>query len=730
MAVPQNPYPDREQEIEDFLKSIMSGYESDTTDEDEFVTFSYTNEFDSNNIVRYTEVEKPDDTESRITRLQRIADSIESKVTPLDTAPAIDNPTFKVNYRAELNDSQYLAATTTEGSVLVIAGAGSGKTRTVVYRVSYLLEKGVPAEQILLLTFTRKAAKEMLDRTAKLLQNRAADHVFAGTFHSFSNHILRRYAAMLNLSPNFTIIDTIDSEDVIDLIRQELKFEKRSRAFPRKGRIQTIISKARNCGLSIRGILEREFTALLEFEDDLKAIAHTYQKYKRANKTLDFDDLMDVLRDNLRDNANFRHSVQKLFRYVMVDEFQDTNVVQKDIVNLLASGHKNLMVVGDDAQSIYAFRGANFENILTFPDTYPKCKVIKLEQNYRSNQDILNFTNSIANNAMLGYKKALFSKNTNKFKPVVSKFYDQIEEADFVVSKILELREQGIELKDMAVLYRSSFHGNVIQAELLKRSIPYVVVGGIRFVEKRHVKDIVAYLRIITNPFDAVAWNRILKLMPGIGKVTASKIIQLIQKNDGKIDFTDLAKRKYGGELLRLQEALNAASSDKITVATKVEILRNYYTPLLKILQDDFELRLQDLDVLHTLACKYEDLSKFLSDFALDPPSSKFQDQNTPLLDESEEKPLTLSTVHSSKGLEWYAVFVPHLLDGLFPSVRSLKNIEYLEEERRLFYVACSRAKEQLYLTLPSYFSAWDNYLTLPSRFIVEIANEQFEVRK
>ncbi len=678
---------------------------------------------------QYQAANVPDALGERIARLKRIAQTIEKKV--IETADAhevSENIEYKIDYKNSLNPSQYLAATTINGPVLVIAGAGSGKTRTVTYRTSYLIEKGTPPEQILLLTFTRKAANEIVRRTASLLQDPKVERIMRGTYHAFANHTLRKYANMIGIPSSFTIIDTIDAEDIIDLIRSEFKFSKKSKAFPRKSRVQKIISKSRNCDIPISEVIEKEYTGLLEFNDDIETIAFAYSKYKQANKIFDYDDLMEVLRNSLRDNMPFRRKIQSLYRYIMVDEFQDTNVVQKEIVDFIAGGARNIMIVGDDAQSIYAFRGANFENILTFPSTYPDCKVVKLVRNYRSNQDILNFTNAIANNATLGYKKSLFSENSNPFKPQICRFYDQQEEAEFIVSKILELREKDIPLNHIAVLYRSSYHGNFIQTELLKRSIPYVVVGGIKFIERRHVKDINAYLRIVQNPFDAVAWNRVLKLIPGVGKVTAGKIIQNIQANKGKMEFSQFEKKKFSSDLLKLQDALRSAMRPTITISSKIELLLKYYEPLLKTKEDDYDIRLQDIDVLIAMAGKYDDLEKFLSAFALDPPNAKFQDHNSPLIDESEDKPVTLSTIHSSKGLEWYCVFVPHLLDGLFPTTRSLKSLEDLEEERRLFYVACSRAKEQLFCTYPSYFNTWDNFLTMPCRFMVEIGNANYEV--
>jgi len=668
-----------------------------------------------------------DATALHIQRLQKISQSIEAKTI---RKPRLPNPhkEYKIPYQKNLNKMQYMVATTINGPLLVIAGAGSGKTHTVVYRVSYLLENGIPPEKILLLTFTRRASNEMIRRVNNLLQNQMATKVMAGTFHAFSNHILRAYAGMLGIPASFTIIDTSDAEDIIDLIRQEMKFEKKSRAFPRKGKVNSIISKSRNCHKSIKDVILDEYITLAEFIEDIEVIAKAYKGFKRGNNIFDYDDLLEFLRDALRDNHAFRHRLQALYHYIMVDEFQDTNRMQKEIVDLLAKKHKNVMVVGDDSQSIYAFRGANFENILRFPETYPSCKVVKLEQNYRSNQDILNFTNNIANSAIIGYQKSLFSRNNNPNKPIIGRFYSQEEEAEYIVQMILQQREKGIPLNKISVLYRSTFHGSFIQAELLAHGLPFIVIGGIRFIERRHIKDIIAYLRILLNPLDAVSWNRVLKLLPGVGRVTTRKIIEVIHKNNGAFDFSSFSKRKYGASLQQLEQTLNEAVNPQLTIAKKVEILRQYYEPLLKSLESDYENRLPDLDVLFQLSAKYSELDKFLSDFALDPPSNKFQNKNEPLIGETDEKPITLSTIHSAKGLEWHTVFVPHLLDGLFPSTRAQKDLERLEEERRLFYVACSRAKEQLFLTLPSYYSGWDSFFTKPCRFILEIEKNHYKV--
>lgn len=674
----------------------------------------------------FKEPKTTDFDKKKIKKLEQISKSIEARIlTDKDYNP--DDKNFKIKYSQLLNKSQYLAVTMLDGAILVIAGAGSGKTRTIIYRLAYMLENNIDPKNILLLTFTKKASNEMIKRANSLINDVRADNIMSGTFHSFANHILRKYHKILDIHPNFTIIDASDSEDVIDLIRQELKFDKKTKAFPKKSRIQTIISKSKNCNLDISEIIDKEYKGLSDFIHEIKIISQAYAEYKKGNNILDYDDLMEFLRDSLRDNANFRDKVQETYKYVMVDEFQDTNIVQKEIVDLISAKYKNIMVVGDDSQSIYAFRGADVENILIFPDTYPDCKIIKLEQNYRSTQNILNFTNGIVNKSKIGYKKSLFSSTKSIIKPIIKRFYSQEDEAAFIVGEILNLREKNLPLDEIAVLYRSSYHANFIQTELLKRNIPYVVYGGLKFTERKHVKDIISYLRVVFNPYDAVSWNRILKLVSGIGGSTASKIILNIQQNNGLPDMKLFKGKKFSEGLENLSNVLNSISSEDISINKKIDILKEYYEPILKATEDDYQVRLLDIDVLYTMAVNYNKLERFLSDFALDPPSKSFQDKTSPLIDESEDKPLILSTIHSAKGLEWNTVFIPHLLDGLLPSTNSLVSIEYLEEERRLFYVACTRAKERLYLTLPSQFTLWDAFLTHPSRFIVEIDKINYE---
>ncbi|HLN73450.1 MAG TPA: ATP-dependent helicase [Prolixibacteraceae bacterium] len=671
----------------------------------------------------YPEAEIPERALTRMEELKSIIQSIESR--PATTNEIKLTKAYKINYAFELNRAQLEAVTTLNGPVLVIAGAGSGKTRVIVHRVAFMLENGIPPQEILLLTFTRKAAQEMTGRVQALLKDNSVQKVFGGTFHSFSNYVLRKYANLLNIPNNFTIIDSEDSADTIDLVKSELKLISKDKAFPKKNRIQEIISSARNRNLSIKEVIENEFTGLMEYLQPLEMIRLGYERYKKICNIFDYDDLMDVLRDSLRDNIPFRRLVQQEYKYIMVDEYQDTNIVQKEIVEYLAETHRNVLIVGDDAQSIYSFRGANYENILRFPQKYPDCRVIKIEENYRSNQKILDFTNDIIRNARIGYKKRLYSSIQKEALPFVRKFYDQQSEAEFIVSKILEYREKGIALNQVAVLVRAFWHARFIELELNKRGIPYVAVGGLAFNERKHVKDIISYLRIIQNPYEAVAWHRILKYIPGVGIVSARKIIEKIISEKG-LNIETFEKTKFAEGLHSLVEMLNAASDPTISLARKLEIISAYYAPILKAIEPDFEIRMLDIGVLIALAGQYDSLTKFLTDFALDPPSKRFGDKTTPLIDEGEDKPLTVSTIHSAKGLEFYGVFIPHALDGMIPSVRAIKNIEELEEERRLFYVACSRAKEDLTITMPSYVSTYNGFMSYPSRFLVEISRDKF----
>jgi DNA helicase-2/ATP-dependent DNA helicase PcrA len=678
------------------------------------------------NLDEYPLIRQSTDVEKKMKKFSKIVQSIESRIIQPDVVPNSDYNHFKVNYISSLNPAQLAAVVTIDQPILVIAGAGSGKTRIIVYRVSYLIEKGVDPQSVLLLTFTRKAALEMLNRVESLLHNKNVGNVTGGTFHSFASYVLRKYANMVGLPPNFTIIDSADSEDIIDLIRSELRLNTKDKKFPRKERLQDIISYSRNRRESIDFVVKKHYSGLEKFIPEIELLSKGYAKYKQISKILDFDDLMEFLCQALKSNMKFRTILQNKYQYIMVDEFQDTNIVQNEIVQLISQKHGRIMVVGDDSQSIYAFRGANYENILRFPEVFPDSVMIKIEENYRSNQKVLDFTNAIINNSVVGYQKKLFTQNQNSNSPVVKRTYAQDDEAVFIVDRIMELMEKGVPMDQIAILNRADWHNRYIQAELNKRGVPYVVVGGFRFSERMHIKDIVAYLKLTFNPSDAVSWHRVLKYIGGIGQITASKLVAELQRNNDNYEFEAYKAKKFYHELYSMGKMLAKASQSELTLTQKIEAIKDYYAPLLKARQDDYYQRMEDVSILIDLSVKYQRLDQFLSDFALDPPSRRVADQGTPLIDEREEQgKITLSTVHSAKGLEWYAVFIPHALEGMFPSNRATE-LEEMEEERRLFYVACSRAKEELYITYPRNIYSYDAFFHLPSRFLIEIDQSMF----
>ncbi len=712
---------------EQMIDEVVSSLTPKKLTTDELVSYDLAEELQIKDAFTYTEAD--DDLKEKIAELQEIAKSIEERVVRCDNFNR--DKKYKVAYERELNQRQLIAVTYTEKPLLVIAGAGSGKTRVITYKVSYLIEEGLEPGQILILTFTKKAASEMINRVQQLLADKKSGSVLGGTFHRFSNSALRQYGKMIDVSNNFNIIDPADAEDIIDLLKTELKIsgKKKGRAFPKKATVQSIISKSVNLEWDLQSVMEKFYPEYLDFVDEVGVLNNAFKAYKKASNIMDYDDLMTVLRDKLRDNEPFRNKLQESIKYILVDEFQDTNNIQREIVELLAGKEGRLTVVGDDSQSIYAFRGSNFENILRFPQSYPDCGVVKLEENYRSHQKILDFANDVIDCAKIGFKKHLFSRRDNGNKPVLRRFPDPLEEAEYIVDKILEIRDRGLEYSDFAVLSRASWHTNYVQAELMKRNIPYIVVGGIKFVERRHIKDIMSFMKIVHNPLDAVAWHRLLKLIDGIGNVRAKEIVDEIHRNHGHIRFKAFERKKYYSELKSLENVFKKVLNDRLPVPRAIEAFVEFYKPILKKLEDDYESRIKDIEVFEVICGKYNDFEKFLTDFTLEPPSNSYQNNNKPLI-EPDDKPMVVSTVHSAKGLEWHTVFIPFAIDGLFPSVKSINNLEEIEEERRLFYVACTRAEENLFITMPSQHQSWDAVFTLPSRFIYDVADQHYEIEE
>lgn len=697
------------------------------------------------NIQSYQYPQNFADIKPKLARLEQAINKLEANLIKAEDATnsrsesrseSLTEP-LKVDYASELNPNQLLAATTIEGKVLVIAGAGSGKTKTLTYRTSYLLENGVAPKEILLLTFTRKAANEIKGRAKTLLASTAAssnalNDITSGTFHSFCNRLLRQYSGLLGINPRFTILDTADSEDAIDLIYKEKKYpaQTKKQAFPRKKTLQNIFSSSRNRRIHISELIENNYPDIAIHIPIIEQLAVDFHQYKRANHLYDFDDIISQVVSHLKNNSKFRQLVQQNYRYVMVDEYQDTNIPQKQLIDLIcAPASVSLMVVGDDNQSIYAFRGANYENILLFGETYPEAKLIKLEQNYRSTPAVLDYINALSAQITLGYQKQLYSKMAIVGqKPVFSRLSDETREAKYIADKIIEHKADH-DYNDYAVLCRTSFQSNYVQLEFMERGIPFIVVGGIKFVERRHIKDVLAFVKILYNPNDTIAWHRILTLFRGVGGVTATKLTQAINADNNS--FEPLRAPVFSKKSAQLESlyALLSKASQAQAVEQVIEDILEFYIPVLKTLEENWRERSEDFRVLKNLATEYSSLDNFLENLALDPPNDSVaaMAQSKASSEEDNDK-VTISTIHSSKGLEWPIVFVNSLVDGMTPHHRSLDDFEELEEERKLFYVACSRAKTRLYLTAPDYFASYSGYFDKPSRFIAELSADKVEI--
>ena len=639
------------------------------------------------------------------------------------------NVNYKVNYEQELNEAQLEAVKVKDGAVLVIAGAGSGKTKTLTYRVARLIEDGVNPENILLLTFTRKASAEMLNRAAAVLDDRC-ENVAGGTFHSFANMILRKYSKLLGLKNNFTIMDSADAEDVINHITAKI-YPKKEKRFPKKSTLLEMYSKSVNKEIPTIKIIEDEFPQFEHCSKQIIEIHKNYVNYKRENSLFDYDDLLLYLKFLMEDNENIRKKLSNQYKYILVDEYQDTNTLQADIIKLLACEHNNVMAVGDDAQSIYSFRGANFRNIMDFPKMFGesgKVKIIKLEQNYRSTRPILNLTNKIIEKAEEKYAKTLFSDIKSDIKPALICAKDSQIEADFICQRVLELLDEGLELSDIAVLARNSRMSFNLEVELSKHGIPFEKFGGPKFMETAHIKDVVAHLRVILNPDDEVSLGRVLLLLKGVGAQTVNAIIPVIKGQaelDVKLLPPNILKRKEES-FKPLFEVIKKERLSQKSLSDIVEEIIGYYRPILRGKYDDYKKREKDLEHFLYLSTQYKKLSDFLSDLALEPPERSVEGMYK---NNIKDDALTISTIHSAKGLEWDSVFIIGAVDGRFPSAYSFNSKEEMEEELRLMYVAATRAKNNLYISYPvnMYDYSMDMVLSKPSRFLDGIDEDILE---
>ncbi len=622
------------------------------------------------------------------------------------------------DYLKDLNPAQRAAVETIYGPLLVIAGAGSGKTRTLVCRLAYLVERGIPSEKILLLTFTRRAAREMIDRACALLQ-RDVNKITGGTFHSLCNLMLRQYGSLIGYDPNFTLLDRGDSEDLLNLLKTSLGLSDKKKRFPKKDTLATIHSKSINQLRSVEEIVASEYPQFLEYLPEIQRLFAEYTAYKREHQLMDYDDLLLNWLKILKEFPYVRERVGERFQFIMVDEYQDTNTLQGEIIKYMAEAHRNVMVVGDDSQSIYGFRGANYRNIFEFPRLFPEAKIIKLEQNYRSTQPILDLANVIIANSKIKYTKTLFTLKKEGEKPVFLRPKDEAEASIFIADKVLELREKGLKLSQMAVLFRSAFHSYELEIELTKRGIPFVKYGGLKLLESAHVKDLISFLKIILNPRDFLAWNRVLLLMEGIGPRTAEKIVNILKEEGLAFSYPRILSLSPSRDLKRFLDLYMNLRAYNESPSEILSQIWTYYEPIFeRIYYEDYNRRVKDIEGLFSLAEKYESLDEFLSELLLEPIEiTDYEKWDT------DEAPLVLSTIHSAKGLEWHTVFIISLIEGRFPSFHSLENEEELEEERRLFYVAVTRAREKLYLISPLmvYLPGEGKVFAKPSRFIREI---------
>jgi DNA helicase-2/ATP-dependent DNA helicase PcrA len=595
----------------------------------------------------------------------------------------------------DLNEAQRQAVTTTTGPVLVIAGAGSGKTRTLVHRLAYLLAEGVDPWQILLLTFTRKAAQEMLWRAASLIGNSTAQ-VTGGTFHAIANNLLRRYANLIDYPASFSIIDQADAEGIVNLLKSSLGLGRENRQFPSKRAIVAIFSGAANHSVSLPDMIDLHYTHLAEHQDDLLTLHQFYQSYKKEHALMDYDDLLLNWRRLLLEQPEARETLSRRFAYIMVDEYQDTNLIQAEIVRLLATSHDNVMVVGDDSQSIYSFRGADFHNIMRFPALFSGAALIKLEENYRSTQPILAVGNAIIQAATEKYSKTLFSRIEGGDKPKLYRAKNEWDEARFVAENIQRLMADGIPAREIAVLFRSGFHSFKLELELTTLGLDFDKRGGLKLTESAHMKDVLSFFRLLANPRDALSWSRILLQLEKIGPKTAQKFTAaLVGATDPWQELEALpvtpairasfaALRQFFADLRR-GEAQPSALYGKIL---------GYYQPIFqRLYADDYPKRQKDLDQLHSIVSGYADVQSFIDDTTLDPPD---------VGGEASHDRLILSTIHSAKGLEFDVVFVISLAEGRFPHTLARPMGAEWEEERRLLYVAATRARRQLWFTYPA----------------------------
>ena len=653
----------------------------------------------------------------------------------------LHEPTGKIethiDFRGDLNDQQYEVITGAEGPCLVLAGAGSGKTRTLIYRLAYLLERGVPPKNILLMTFTNKAAREMRDRTEMLLKYNPKG-LWSGTFHHIANRTLRIHSEHMGYKRDFGILDAQDSKDLLKSCMKSIKDKVSDERFPKPSVVHTILSLSVNTGKSVEKILEERYPYFDKFASHIKEIGKIYSKKKLESGNMDYDDLLCNWKKILETVPSVRQRFSQQFEYIMVDEYQDTNYLQAEIINLLGEYHRNILAVGDDAQSIYSFRGANVENIMSFPKKFSGTKIFKLETNYRSTPEILRLANDSLINNENQYEKELKAVNESLEVPALVEVKDLYSQARFVAQRVLELREEGMDMKDMAILFRAHYQSAELEMELVKRGIPYVVRGGIRFFEQAHIKDVLAYIKILVNPVDEIAWIRALTLCPGIGPGYAARIYENFRKfgmglktflSSGSLDKGIPKKAKEGFlKFRKIMDAVNVFFDNENTLPGEIitSILESGYETHLLSNYENAKDRIDDVRELVNFSHDYSAVNDFLNDITL---RENFRGETITSEEERDEQ-LVLSTIHQAKGLEWNAVMVIGLCEGQFPHGKAMSDQSEIEEERRLFYVAATRARKHLYLIHPitRFDYQMGTVVARRSRFLEELDPDDYEI--
>ncbi len=614
-----------------------------------------------------------------------------------------------LSWLKDLNKAQREAVTHGDGPLLVVAGAGTGKTRTLAYRVAYLLSQGADPRKILLLTFTRRAAQEMLSRASAVITKGTSitGHVWGGTFHATGNRILRIYSKAAGLDKDFTVMDRGDAEDMLNIIRHDMGLQSKEIRFPRKRTCLGIYSRVVNSEDSLSHVLERYYPWCDEWETKLKAMFKKYVSRKQERNVLDYDDLL-LYWAKLVEDREMASKIGSRFEHILVDEYQDTNKIQADILRGMRRDNDNIMVVGDDAQSIYSFRAATVRNMFDFPKQFPGTTTVTLKENYRSLNPILETTNCLIAESEERYTKDLRSTRGDGQKPRLITCKDEDQQTEFVIDRVLTHYEQGVPLRKQAVLFRAGHLSAILELELTRRGIPFHKYGGLRFLEAAHVRDLLAFLRIVENPRDEMAWFRSLQLMDGIGPATARKVMDHIANNEFNLksitEFTPPPSAKQAmGDFSTL--ICDLADSAENSPAEDVERIREFYDPYLEREYDNHQARSRDLESLAQIAAGYQSRQKFLSELQLDPPTSSSDLAGAPYRDDDW---LVLSTIHSAKGCEWDTVYLIHAADGFLPSDMSCGSEEEIEEERRLTYVALTRARDFLYVSWPlRYYHKW-----------------------